>query len=63
MTIRTATLNGIATIELARPEKKNAITLAMYGQMADALVTANADAAVRARSTRTREPGPGTRTA
>jgi enoyl-CoA hydratase/carnithine racemase len=48
MTIRTATLNGIATIELARPEKKNAITLAMYGQMADALVTANADAAVRA---------------
>ena len=26
MSIRTATLNGVATIEIARPEKKNALT-------------------------------------
>ena len=46
--IRTATLNGVATIEIARPEKKNALTLDMYQAMADALVAANADDAVRA---------------
>ena len=48
MSIKTATLNGVATIEIARPEKKNAITGAMYGLMADALNAAKADAAVRA---------------
>jgi enoyl-CoA hydratase/carnithine racemase len=48
MTIKTATLNGVATIEIARPEKKNALTVAMYQAMADALVAAKADAAVRA---------------
>ena len=48
MTIRTATLNGVTTIEIARPEKKNALTLAMYEAMADALRGANTDAAVRA---------------
>ncbi len=48
MTIKAATLNGVATIEIARPEKKNAITAAMYGHMADALVAAKADASVRA---------------
>jgi enoyl-CoA hydratase/carnithine racemase len=48
MTIKTATLNGVATIEIARPEKKNAITVAMYQAMADALIAAKADAAVRA---------------
>jgi enoyl-CoA hydratase/carnithine racemase len=48
MTIKTATLNGVATIEIARPEKKNAITQAMYTQMAQALDAAQADAAVRA---------------
>lgn len=48
MTIRTATLNGVATIEIARPEKKNAITMAMYSQMAEALDAAAADPAVRA---------------
>ena len=37
MSIRTATLNGVATIEIARPEKKNALTGAMYQAMADAL--------------------------
>ena len=33
MTIKTATLNGVATIEIARPEKKNALTAAMYKAM------------------------------
>ena len=37
MSIKTATLNGVATIEIARPEKKNALTVAMYQAMADAL--------------------------
>ncbi|MCK6435043.1 MAG: enoyl-CoA hydratase [Aquabacterium sp.] len=48
MTVRTATLNSVATIEIARPEKKNALTLAMYQAMADALRAAVADAGVRA---------------
>ncbi len=48
MTIKTATLNGVATIEIARPEKKNALTMAMYQAMADALAAAGADPAVRA---------------
>ena len=48
MTIKTATLNGVATLEIARPEKKNALTQAMYTAMADALVAAGADASVRA---------------
>ena len=37
MSIKTAVLNGVATIEIARPEKKNALTAAMYQAMADAL--------------------------
>ena len=48
MTIKTATLNGVATIEIARPEKKNALTIAMYQALADAIVAASADNAVRA---------------
>lgn len=48
MSIKTATLKGVATIEIARPEKKNALTVAMYQAMADALAAAQADAAVRA---------------
>ena len=48
MSIKTATLNGVATIEIARPEKKNALTVAMYQAMTDALVAAREDAAVRA---------------
>ncbi len=48
MTIRTATLNGVATIEIARPEKKNALTGTMYRQMAEALGQAGEDPAVRA---------------
>ncbi len=48
MSIKTAILNGVATIEIARPEKKNAITGAMYTQLAEALVAATGDDAVRA---------------
>ena len=48
MTIRTATANGVATIEIARPEKKNALTQAMYTAMAEAIAAADADPAVRA---------------
>lgn len=47
MTIRTATLNKVLTIEIARPEKKNALTQAMYTAMAAALEGASADAGVR----------------
>jgi enoyl-CoA hydratase/carnithine racemase len=48
MSIKTHILNGVATIEIARPEKKNALTAAMYGEMADALDAAMAEQAVRA---------------
>ena len=47
MSIKTAVLNGVATIEIARPEKKNALTVAMYQAMTDAIVAAKADSAVR----------------
>jgi enoyl-CoA hydratase/carnithine racemase len=48
MTIRTALLDGVLTIEIARPEKKNAFTREMYTAAAEALHSADADAAVRA---------------
>ncbi len=48
MTIRTETADGVARIEIARPEKKNAITVAMYQQMADAIVAAHEDPSARA---------------
>ncbi|MFN3861696.1 MAG: enoyl-CoA hydratase [Roseateles sp.] len=48
MTLKTYTVNGVATLEIARPEKKNAITQDMYQAMADALRAADADKAVRA---------------
>ncbi len=48
MSIKTFVTDGVATIEIARPEKKNAITQAMYQTMADALAAADADPAVRA---------------
>ena len=40
--------DGVLTIAFNRPGKKNAITAAMYQTMADALVEAQGDAAVRA---------------
>jgi enoyl-CoA hydratase/carnithine racemase len=48
MSIKTATMNGVATIEIARPEKKNALTVEMYQAMADAVNAAAEDAKVRA---------------
>jgi enoyl-CoA hydratase/carnithine racemase len=48
MTILTEHAEGIARIEIARPEKKNAITVAMYQQMADAIGAAHEDHSVRA---------------
>lgn len=48
MTIRTVNTNGVAVIEIARPEKKNALTQAMYTAMAEAIVAADADAGIRA---------------
>ena len=48
MSIKTATINGVCTIEIARPEKKNALTVAMYQAMSEALVAAREDKAVRA---------------
>jgi len=40
--------NGVLEIRLNRPEKKNALTRAMYNAMADAFVAADAEPAVRA---------------
>ena len=48
MSIKTAIVNGVATIEIARPEKKNALTVAMYQSMDAALDAARADVGVRA---------------
>ncbi|HEY8607212.1 MAG TPA: enoyl-CoA hydratase [Noviherbaspirillum sp.] len=48
MDILTRKESGVLTIEFNRPDKKNAITSAMYQLMADALKDAEADAAVRA---------------
>ena len=48
MAIKTAVIDGVATIEIARPEKKNAITGAMYLALAQALDAAREDDAVRA---------------
>ena len=48
MDILTNKANGILTIEFNRPEKKNAITSAMYQSMADAIRDAEGDTAVRA---------------
>jgi enoyl-CoA hydratase/carnithine racemase len=48
MDILTSKENGILTIEFNRPDKKNAITAAMYQIMADAIKEGESDAAVRA---------------
>jgi enoyl-CoA hydratase/carnithine racemase len=39
--------DGVCRIEMARPEKKNALTAEMYRAMADALASADTDPAVR----------------
>jgi enoyl-CoA hydratase/carnithine racemase len=46
--INVTTAEGVTTIEIARPEKKNALTMAMYQAMTAAIDAAQADAAVRA---------------
>jgi enoyl-CoA hydratase/carnithine racemase len=46
MTIRASVQEGVACIELARPERKNAITAQMYADMADALDAAGHDDSV-----------------
>jgi enoyl-CoA hydratase/carnithine racemase len=43
--------DGIRTIRMNRPDKKNALTLAMYEAMTAALEGANADESVRCVST------------
>lgn len=48
MSIRIESQHGVTTIEIARPERKNALTADMYQAMADALNTAQADGGVRA---------------
>ena len=42
-----STSQGVLTLTLNRPDKKNALTDAMYGALADALEAAQADPAVR----------------
>ena len=46
--IVTQVADRVLRIEIRRPERKNALTVAMYAAMADALRGANADAGVRA---------------
>lgn len=48
MEILTTKANGILTIEFNRPERKNAITGAMYTAVANALLDGDQDSAVRA---------------
>ncbi len=47
MAIRYEIADGMATLAFSRPEKKNAITAAMYQSLADHLTAADRDAAVR----------------
>lgn len=48
MNVKTSLLNQVLGIEIARPEKKNALTEAMYAALAEALRQAQADAQVHA---------------
>ncbi|GAA0867802.1 enoyl-CoA hydratase [Brevundimonas basaltis] len=45
--IRTGLVDGVLTVTLARPDKKNAITQAMYAALSDATEQARSDDAVR----------------
>ncbi|MGN6262340.1 MAG: enoyl-CoA hydratase [Ralstonia sp.] len=47
MSIRTETADGVLTLTFDRLERKNAITAAMYQTLADALVAAETDPAIR----------------
>jgi len=46
--IQTAAADGVLTVRMNRPEKKNALTAQMYAGLATALDTAAADSSVRA---------------
>jgi enoyl-CoA hydratase/carnithine racemase len=48
MHIRNVCLEGVAAIEICRPEKKNALTNAMYRAMTEAIDAAEVDESVRA---------------
>ncbi|HTV53082.1 MAG TPA: enoyl-CoA hydratase [Steroidobacteraceae bacterium] len=48
MSIRSELANGVAVIEIARPEKRNALTADMYTALASALEEAQTDASARA---------------
>jgi enoyl-CoA hydratase/carnithine racemase len=48
MTIRYSVENGVALLEIARPEKRNALTQPMYAALAEGLESAGADDAVNA---------------
>jgi enoyl-CoA hydratase/carnithine racemase len=45
--VQTGLQDGILTVQINRPEKKNALNTAMYGALADALVRADNDPAIR----------------
>lgn len=47
MSIRTETADGVLTLTFDRLDRKNAITAAMYQMLADALVAAETDPAIR----------------
>ncbi|MBV8259597.1 MAG: enoyl-CoA hydratase, partial [Paraburkholderia sp.] len=47
MSIRTETADGVLTLTFDRLDRKNAITAAMYQTLADALVAAETDPAIR----------------
>jgi enoyl-CoA hydratase/carnithine racemase len=48
MSIQVTTSNGVTTLEIARPEKKNALNRQMYDALTAALTAAAADRCVRA---------------
>jgi enoyl-CoA hydratase/carnithine racemase len=45
--VQIANDHGVLTLTMARPDKKNALTDAMYGKLADTIEAAESDAAVR----------------
>jgi len=45
--ILTTVESGVMTIRINRPQKKNALTVAMYGAMAESLQTAESDKSIR----------------
>jgi len=48
MSIQSSSADGVFTLEIARPEKKNALTAVMYQALADGLTAAQSDPSVRA---------------